>query len=181
MASTPTHFKYQCRICQKEHLQLVLQEAPEKTPVPRCCGRDRDMAFKGHHSPTLQVASQSLAVLRKAGDFPNKSIVEYATIKVEIPHRLVPSNLRDEFYEDDDLVKGLTVSPTGRLSYKTLYLDSAELAQKLATRVAELFKNRPYRDHYKLEVSVERTTMTVTATKGKIKHSALVASYLAQQ
>ncbi|KOP59950.1 hypothetical protein OX90_08625 [Pseudomonas coronafaciens pv. porri] len=120
-----------------------------------------------------------MSALRKAGDFPNKSVVEYATIKVEIPHRLVPINLRNEHYEDADLVKGLSVSPTGRLSYKTLYLDSKELAEKLAERLTDLFKNRPYRDHYKLAVSVERTTMTVTATKGKIKHSDQVASYLA--
>ncbi|EKG35777.1 hypothetical protein [Pseudomonas syringae] len=122
-----------------------------------------------------------MSALRKAGDFPNKSVVEYATIYVEIPHRLVPINLRNEHYEDEDLVKGLSVSPTGRLSYKTLYLDSKELAEKLAERLADLFKNRPYRDHYKLAVSVERTTMTVTATKSKIKHSAQVASYLAGQ
>lgn len=120
-----------------------------------------------------------MSVLRKAGDFPNKAVVEYATVKVEIPHRLVPSNLRNEHYEDEDLVKGLFVSPTGRLSYKTLYLDSNELAEKFAERLADLFKSRPYRDHYKLAVSVERTTMTVTATKGKIKHSDQVASYLA--
>lgn len=120
-----------------------------------------------------------MSALRKAGDFPNKSVVEYATIKVEIPHRLVPTNLRNEHYQDEDLVQGLSVSPTGRLSYKTLYLDSKELAEKLAERLADLFKNRPYRDHYKLAVSVERTTMTVTATKGKIKHSNQVASYLA--
>lgn len=122
-----------------------------------------------------------MSALRKAGDFPNKSVVEYATIKVEIPHRLVPVNLRHEFYEDEDVVRGLFVSPTGRLSYKTLYLDSKELAEKLAERLAELFKNRPYRDYYKLAVSVETTTMTVTATKGKIKHSEQVASYLAGQ
>lgn len=50
MATTPTHYKYQCRICQKEHLQPVLPDAPEKTPIPRCCGGNRDMAFKGHHN-----------------------------------------------------------------------------------------------------------------------------------
>jgi len=50
MATTPTHFKYQCRLCQKEQLQPVLADAPEKTPIPRCCGRERDMAFKGHHN-----------------------------------------------------------------------------------------------------------------------------------
>jgi hypothetical protein len=122
-----------------------------------------------------------MSELCKAGDFPNKSVVEYATVKVEIPHRLVPSNLRNEHYEDDDVVKGLSVSPTGRLSYKTLYLDSKELAEKFAERLADLFKSRPYRDHYKLAVSVERTTMTVTATKGKIKHSDQVTSYLAME
>lgn len=122
-----------------------------------------------------------MSALRQAGDFPDKSVVEYATIKVEIPHRLVPVNLRHEFYEDEDVVKGLYVSPTGRLSYKTLYLDSKELAEKLAEKLADLFENRPYRDYYKLLVSVERTTMTVTATKGKIKHSGQVTSYLAGQ
>lgn len=30
--------------------------------------------------------------LRNAGDFPNKSMVEYATIRVEIPHRLIASS-----------------------------------------------------------------------------------------
>lgn len=37
-----------------------------------------------------------MSARRKAGDFPNKSVVEYATIKIEIPHRLVPINLRNE-------------------------------------------------------------------------------------
>ncbi|MDU8358422.1 hypothetical protein [Pseudomonas syringae group sp. J309-1] len=114
-----------------------------------------------------------MSALRKAGDFPNKSVVEYATIKVEIPHRLVPINLRNEHYEDEDLVKDLSVSPTGRLSYKTLYLDSKDLAEQLAERLADLFKSRPYRDHYSLAVSVERTTMTVTATKVSVRASPL--------
>lgn len=118
--------------------------------------------------------------LRKAGDFPNKAVVEYATIKVEIPHRLIPTNLRQEFYENEDLVKGLYVSPTGRLTYKTLYLASEALAQKFAAKLADIFKDRPYRDHYKLAVTVERTTKTVTATNGKIKHSALVANNLVE-
>ncbi len=30
-----------------------------------------------------------MSELRKAGDFPNKSLVEYATVKVEIPHIFV--------------------------------------------------------------------------------------------
>lgn len=121
-----------------------------------------------------------MTVLRKAGEFPNRSVVEYATITVEIPHRLVPANLRQEFYEDEDIVKGLFASPNGRLSYKTLYLDSVELAERLAERLAELFKNRPYRHHYKLVVSVERTTKTATATKGKIKHSEQANTFLVE-
>ncbi|EPO5507012.1 hypothetical protein ACUB19_003955 [Pseudomonas aeruginosa] len=52
MATSPSRYKYQCRICQKEHLQPVLADAPEKTPIPRCCGGDRDMAYKGHHNET---------------------------------------------------------------------------------------------------------------------------------
>ncbi|MDQ0655142.1 thymidylate kinase [Pseudomonas cedrina] len=47
MATKTTHFKYLCRVCKKEHLQPVLQNEPENTPIPRCCGRDRDMAYKG--------------------------------------------------------------------------------------------------------------------------------------
>lgn len=42
-----THFKYVCRVCLEETLQPVVQEAPETTPIPICCGRQRDMAYKG--------------------------------------------------------------------------------------------------------------------------------------
>ena len=66
--------------------------------------------------------------LRIAGDFPSKSVVEYATVRVEIPHRLVPSNLRNPYYRDEAIFVGLYASPAGRLSYKTLYLDNIELA-----------------------------------------------------
>ncbi|MBW5414808.1 MULTISPECIES: hypothetical protein [unclassified Pseudomonas] len=117
--------------------------------------------------------------LRKAGDFPNRAVVEYATIKVEALHKFIPKNLQQEGYEDEDIVKGLYVSPSGRLTYKILYLDSEVLAQSFATKLVDVFRNRPYSENYTLEVSVERTTKTVTATEGKIKHSALVASYLA--
>lgn len=49
MTTKPTHFKYTCRVCKAESLQPVLQDAPEKTPVPSCCGSRRNMAFMGHH------------------------------------------------------------------------------------------------------------------------------------
>ena len=112
--------------------------------------------------------------LRKAGDFKNKSTVEYATIRVEIPHRLVPSNLRDGHYRDDDIVKGLYATPTGRLSYNTLYLDSRELAERFAAHLYRLFQNRPYAKEFELKLEILTTTQTVTATKGKLKHSAIV-------
>jgi hypothetical protein len=40
------YFRYVCQDCQKEHLQPVLREAPEKTPIPCCCCRDSNMVFK---------------------------------------------------------------------------------------------------------------------------------------
>lgn len=55
MTSKFTHFKYVCRVCQKEHLQPVLPDEPEKTPIPRCCGRARDMAYQGPiQAPTTE-------------------------------------------------------------------------------------------------------------------------------
>lgn len=116
--------------------------------------------------------------LREAGDFPNKSSVEYATIKVEIPHKLIPSNLRNPHYRDDDIVQGLYVSPTGRLSYKILYLNSVELAEQFMGHLHSLFKNRPYANNYNLELEVKTTTQKVTVTKGKVKHSAQVQETL---
>lgn len=50
MTTKPTHFKYVCRLCQKQHLQPILQDAPETTPIPHCCGRVRDMAYQGVHT-----------------------------------------------------------------------------------------------------------------------------------
>ena len=47
MEAKPTHFNYVCRKCQKELLQPVVQEAPETTPVPSCCGHTKNMAYQG--------------------------------------------------------------------------------------------------------------------------------------
>lgn len=120
-----------------------------------------------------------MSELRKAGDFPNKSVVEYATVKIEVPHRLVPANLQNQHYGDNEIVQGLYASPSGRLTYKTLYLDSVELAQCFVEKLQQTFKKRVYNGHYKLIMSVETTTKTTTATNAKIKHSALVAEHLA--
>jgi hypothetical protein len=119
-----------------------------------------------------------MKLLREAGDFPNKSTVEYATIKVEIPHKLIPSNMINPHYRDEDIVQGLYPSPTGRLSYKVLYLNSVELAESLVEHLHYLFKSRPYGNSYSLKIEVKTTTEKVTATKGKAKHSALVQETL---
>jgi len=122
---------------------------------------------------------QELKKLRNAGDFPNKSIVEYATVRVEIPHRLVPSNLQNPHYRDDDIVAGLYASPTGRLTYKTLYLDSVELAEQFAAHLRRVFQSRTYANEHTVKVEVLTTSQKVTATKGKLKHSQVVSETLA--
>ncbi|MNR55714.1 hypothetical protein D3C85_1761440 [compost metagenome] len=81
-------------------------------------------------------------------------------------------------YRDDDIVQGLYPSPAGRLSYKTLYLNSLELAESFVEYLHSLFKNRPYANSYNLKIEVKTTTEKVTATKGKTKHSAQVKETL---
>jgi len=46
MTDEATHFKYTCRICQKPRLQPI-DPVPENTPIPKCCGQKKDMAFQG--------------------------------------------------------------------------------------------------------------------------------------
>lgn len=62
--------------------------------------------------------------LRSQGDFPNKRTVGYATILADLAHWLLPANLKNPHYDDEDVVVGLYVSPTGRLTFNTLYLDA---------------------------------------------------------
>ena len=119
-----------------------------------------------------------MTLLRAAGDFQNKSIVEYATVKVDVLSRFLPSNLRDPGYSDEDMVRGLYVSPAGRLTWKELYLNSTELAEKFVECLHVQFEGRTYAKAYSLRVEVQTTTQTVTATKGKAKHSPLVAAFI---
>lgn len=119
--------------------------------------------------------------LRSAGDFKNKATVEYAAVLIEIPSRLMPVNMQNPHYEDDDVVRGLYASPTGRLTFQILYLDSVELAEQFVAHLTRLFKNRPYRNEFAIKVEVVTTTQTVTATKGKLKHSALVRQTLSAE
>ena len=119
-----------------------------------------------------------MKLLRQAGDYPNKSVVEYATIEVRIPNALLPSNLQYPDLAGETPIT-LSVSPSGRLTNKTLYLNSAVLAEQFAAHLRNLFDARKYSGHYELGVCIKTTTMTVTATKGKVAHSARVAEELA--
>lgn len=119
-----------------------------------------------------------MKLLRQAGDYPNKSVVEYATVEVRIPNELLPSNLQHTGQAGETPIT-LSVSPSGRLTNKTLYLNSVELTERFAAHLANLFDSRKYAGHYELRVCVMTTTKTTTATKGKVEHSARVAEVLA--
>jgi hypothetical protein len=118
-------------------------------------------------------------LLREAGQFPNRSTVEYATIRAQLPNRLLPSNLHLPDIADDELIS-LYVSPSGRLTSKTLFLNSFELAQQFMSLLHKVFEKRPYAEEYNLKIEVATTSMTANATKRKSKHSLLVAETLAK-
>jgi len=121
-----------------------------------------------------------MKLLREAGDFPNKCYVEYATIRIDMPYKLIPSIIREENSTcgDDDIVKGLYVTPTGRITWRTLYLNSNELAENFLEHLHTIFKKRNYANNYTLRIEINSTSETITATKGKIKHSTLVEETL---
>lgn len=119
--------------------------------------------------------------LRQAGDFPNDRVVEFATVKVELKHQYLPRGLQSEYYENDDLVAGLYETPSGRLTYKILYLDSVALADAFIQRLHQIFRSRDYAEHYVLKRDVLTTTQTVTATRGREKHSKQVEAFLAEE
>lgn len=105
---------------------------------------------------------------------------EYATIKVEVPATHLPSNLLDpHLFTGDEWIKGLYPSPTGRLSYKILYLDSEALAQQYMAYLHTVFSRRAYANHYTMKVVVTHTSEKVIATKRKLIHSARVRNTLA--
>lgn len=117
-------------------------------------------------------------ILRSQGDFPNKRAVEYATVLVDLPHKLLPANLQKSHYEDDDLVAGLYVSPAGRLTFNILYLDDLALAKEFAAHMDRVFSARSYAGRYALRVEVTTTTQTVTATKMRARCSTAVRTLL---
>jgi len=119
------------------------------------------------------------ALLRKAGDFKNNFVVEYATIEIIIPNVFLPKNLQCLSWdcEDDTLIK-LSVSPTGRLTNKNLYLESLELTEKFVIYLRKLFLTRSYADKYKINLIVSTTTKVKTTTKKKDQHSQKVKELL---
>ncbi|WP_318482543.1 hypothetical protein [Photobacterium leiognathi] len=120
-------------------------------------------------------------MLRGAGDFKNRTVVEYATLDVHIKNRLLPVNLRHAHYESDaDFVVTLGVSPTGRLTNKGVYLDSVELAEEFAEHLTSVFDKRKYKSNYEIKVVVRKSTCTKTVTRHKIADSQKVREYLAK-
>lgn len=121
----------------------------------------------------------NMRLLRKAGDFANRSVVEYATIRVQIPNAKLSSHLKDYHWEvKPESLVSLSVSPKGRLTHKELVLESVELAEQLIKVLHKKFQHREYRDCYKLKVTVRTSTATKMTTKRKIKHSAEVKTFL---
>jgi hypothetical protein len=120
-----------------------------------------------------------LTKLSEAGEFKNLSAVEYATIRIAIPRGYLPTNLKiDHWGPDDEMVKCLYPSPSGRLSWKELYLDDDDLAYQFREYLHEIFESRKYCDNYTLNVEIKTSTSTKTVTKLKLKHSAQVRDTL---
>lgn len=110
-------------------------------------------------------------MLRSAGDFPNKTVVEYATVAAKLLHRDLPSNLQDKHCTDESMVS-LSFSPTGRLTYKELFLDSIELANAFAEHLKTLVDKRSY--NVEISVSVQTSTWTKRTTAKRKEHSEIV-------
>ena len=84
-------------------------------------------------------------MLRQLGDFPNRSFVEYATINVRVKNEFLPKNLRSYHWEhDENSMITLSVSPSGRLRGKSIYLESLELAEEFSGFLHQLFSQRKY-------------------------------------
>lgn len=118
-------------------------------------------------------------MLRKLGEFPNKGVVEYATINVSIKNALLPSNLRSDHWEhDESSMVTLSVSPSGRLRGKPIYLESLELAEEFSHFIHQQFSKRKYKSNYSLEVVVETSTHGKTITRWKAEDSQKVKDVL---
>ncbi|MBT0587963.1 hypothetical protein [Alteromonas oceanisediminis] len=114
-------------------------------------------------------------ILRSAGDFPNKSVVEYATVVVKLRMRDIPESLQNEHCHEDSIVH-LFLSSNLRLTFKEMYLDSKELAQKFKEFADIKLKKRTYTA--KTFVEVRTSTRKITTTAMRAKHSIAVRALL---
>lgn len=120
-----------------------------------------------------------MKLLKEAGDFPNRHIVEYSTISVSIPNKFLPVNLKSyDFGSEDNTLIFLGVSSTGRLSNKFLYLNSVELAEKFVEHLKLKFRNRSYKNSFVFKVSVLTVSSPKLVTRYKIRDSEKVLSLL---
>ncbi|CAE6908242.1 hypothetical protein ACOMICROBIO_LKFPLAJE_01880 [Vibrio sp. B1FIG11] len=121
-------------------------------------------------------------MLRQLGDFPNISFVEYATINVRVKNEFLPKNLRSYHWEhDENSMITLSVSPSGRLRGKSIYLESLELAEEFSGFLHQLFSQQKYKADYSLEVVVETSSRGKTISRWKAEDSQKVRDVLQLQ
>ncbi len=120
-----------------------------------------------------------MSLLREAGGFPNRSVVEYATIKVRLPHGALPTNLQEHGHcVADDEIATVYVSPKGRLTHTPTYLNQQTLADAFCAHLRRVFTKRSYSHCYIMEVEIGTSTWTKRITKAKEKDSAAVKAVL---
>ncbi len=94
----------------------------------------------------------------------------------------MPKNLRSYHWEhDENSMITVSVSPTGRLRGKSIYLESLELAEEFSTYLHQLFRQRKYRSDYTLEVVVEMSSRGKTISRWKADDSEQVKDVLQLQ
>lgn len=121
-------------------------------------------------------------MLRQLGDFPNRSVVEYATINVRVKNEFLPKNLYSYHWEDDEnSMITLSVSLNGRLRGKSIYLESLELAEEFSSFLHQVFSQRKYKSDYSLEVVVETSSRGKTISRWKAENSQKVRGLLQLQ
>lgn len=121
-------------------------------------------------------------MLRQLGDFPSRSVVEYATINVRVKNEFLPKNLYSYHWEDDEnSMITLSVSPNGRLRGKSIYLESLELAEEFSSFLHQVFSQRKYKSDYSLDVVVETSSRGKTISRWKAENSQKVRGLLQLQ
>ncbi|WP_308307532.1 hypothetical protein [Vibrio parahaemolyticus] len=146
-------------------------------------GGMRELRYCVAHTLTGRyVLREQNQMLRQLGDFPNISFVEYATINVRVKNEFLPKNLRSYHWEhDENSMITLSVSPSGRLRGKSIYLESLELAEEFSGFLHQLFSQRKYKADYSLEVVVETSSRGKTISRWKAEDSQKVRDALQLQ